>query len=132
MPIALLALGLIVNLHAELTREEILNFFKLVKTYQVEELENILSSKNDDEKKEYLSSYEYSGWKKTPLHIIVAHHSNPLLSEEKKEKALIIANLLVTHGASLNAQDHKSKTPLQCAIKSGSSEMANLLANFEK
>lgn len=127
MPIALLALGLIVNLHAELTREEIFNFFKLVKTYKVKKLQNILNSKNDAEKKEYLGAYEYSSWKQTPLHIIAGHYSNPLLNEENKGKALEIANFFIANGALLEAQDHRGKTPLLQAAEFGSKKMVELL-----
>ncbi|XP_074764166.1 LOW QUALITY PROTEIN: CARD- and ANK-domain containing inflammasome adapter protein-like [Athene noctua] len=59
-------------------------------------------------------------WRKTTLHIAAEHgHSN-------------LINLLLSHGAAINASDSSKDTPLHCACKAGHFNAVNSLVNWSQ
>uniref|UniRef100_A0A8C0IAS3 Ankyrin-1 n=1 Tax=Bubo bubo TaxID=30461 RepID=A0A8C0IAS3_BUBBB len=59
-------------------------------------------------------------WRKTALHISAEHGHSDLI------------NLLLSHGAAINALDSSKDTPLHCACKAGHFNAANSLVNWSQ
>ena len=64
--------------------------------------------------------------RRTPLHLV----SDSRLGDLWLSARLEVARILLAHGADVDAEDEEGKTPLQVALASGQTEMAELFSEY--